>query len=62
MTAADLAPTSAAKETGGGATQGDFLMAAKARRRQALEQGRQPGLPAAADGASLLDDSAIHVG
>jgi protein involved in polysaccharide export with SLBB domain len=35
VTAKDLAPTSAAREEGGDATQGDFLMAAKARRGQA---------------------------
>ncbi|KAJ1622403.1 hypothetical protein T492DRAFT_1062604 [Pavlovales sp. CCMP2436] len=40
VTAEDLAPTSAAKEEGGDATQGDFLMAAKARRQKLAEQGR----------------------
>lgn len=62
VTARDLAPTSAAKETGGDATQGDFLMAAKARRRQLAEQGRQTDPSDTASGTSMLDDSSIHVG
>jgi hypothetical protein len=60
VTPEDLAPTSEAKETGGETTQGDFLMAAKARRRQLAEQGRQSDPTERNSGSGTLDDTSIH--
>mmetsp|Transcript_4107 Transcript_4107/g.10617 ORF Transcript_4107/g.10617 Transcript_4107/m.10617 type:complete len:136 (-) Transcript_4107:211-618(-) len=60
-TAKDLAPTTKKAETTGEMTQGDFLMAAKARRRQAVEEPGDGGTVNRSAGmGSALDDSQVH--